>query len=158
MYTTSVTRDSGWLGTRAAHLAELETAAWKDDRRFRLLSLDGGDLAFVDLSFHTPSRPRAGPPAEPVPGTAANFSITGAAAAAFDPYLMGFRGGGIAVVSQTVCLLSCCSLCTVPPPDPAPALPQTLSRVQQCSRCSDSPMSYLTMPVPPGQTDVSGVR
>ena len=65
----------------AGHLAELEATAWKDERRFRLLSLDGGDLAFADLSFHTPSRPRPGKAAaEPSPGTAANFSITGASA------------------------------------------------------------------------------
>ena len=38
-------------------MAELETAAWKDDRRFRLLSLDGRAFSFVDLFFHTPSRP-----------------------------------------------------------------------------------------------------
>ncbi len=43
----------------AGHMAELENAAWKDDRRFRLLSIDGGVLSFVDLFMHTPSKPRS---------------------------------------------------------------------------------------------------
>ncbi|PRW58812.1 metallophosphoesterase [Chlorella sorokiniana] len=40
------------------HMAELETAAWKDDRRFRVLALDGGALSFVELMFHTRNAPR----------------------------------------------------------------------------------------------------
>ncbi len=40
----------------AGHLAELETAAWKDDRRFRLLMVDGGALSFSDLYLNTPSK------------------------------------------------------------------------------------------------------
>ena len=39
------------------YLAELETAAWKDDRRFRLLAVDRGALSFADLFFHTPDSP-----------------------------------------------------------------------------------------------------
>ena len=39
------------------HLAELETAAWKDDRRFRVLALDAGALSFADYYFHTPGSP-----------------------------------------------------------------------------------------------------
>jgi hypothetical protein len=38
-------------------LADLETAAWKDDRRFRLVGVDGGSLSFLDLFFHTRSAP-----------------------------------------------------------------------------------------------------
>ena len=40
----------------AGHLLELETAAWKDHRRFRVLAVDQGRLAFVDLYYVTPSR------------------------------------------------------------------------------------------------------
>jgi len=43
--------------THAGHLAELETAAWKDDRRFRVISADQGVLSFVDLFMHTPNKP-----------------------------------------------------------------------------------------------------
>ncbi len=39
-------------------MAELETSAWKDDRRFRLLALDRGALTFADLFFHAPGTPR----------------------------------------------------------------------------------------------------
>lgn len=38
-------------------MAELETAAWKDDRRFRIMAEDGGALSFADLFFHTPNSP-----------------------------------------------------------------------------------------------------
>ena len=64
----------------AGHMAELENAAWKDDRRFRLLSVDGGVLSFVDLFMHTPSKPRssAGPPSEHLhEDQGKNISITG---------------------------------------------------------------------------------
>ena len=37
-------------------LAELETAAWKDDRRFRILTLDNGTTSFADLFFHSPTK------------------------------------------------------------------------------------------------------
>lgn len=37
--------------------ADLESTAWKDDRRFRLLAVDHGQLTFVDLFFHTPRSP-----------------------------------------------------------------------------------------------------
>ena len=40
----------------AAHLAELETAGWKDDRRFRVLTVDRGTLSFSDLYFNTPTK------------------------------------------------------------------------------------------------------
>ena len=40
----------------AAHLAELEAAAWKDDRRFRVLTVDQGVVSFSDLYFNTPSK------------------------------------------------------------------------------------------------------
>ena len=39
-------------------LAELESAAWKDDRRFRILALDFGAFSFIDLYLHTPDAPR----------------------------------------------------------------------------------------------------
>ena len=42
----------------AGHLAELETAGWKDDRRFRLLTVDRGALSFSDLYFNTPTKVR----------------------------------------------------------------------------------------------------
>jgi hypothetical protein len=38
-------------------LIELETGAWKDDRRFRIAALDGGAMSFIDLYLHTPSSP-----------------------------------------------------------------------------------------------------
>ena len=40
----------------AAHLAELEAAGWKDDRRFRVLTVDRGTLSFSDLYFNTPTK------------------------------------------------------------------------------------------------------
>jgi len=43
------------------HLAELETAGWKDDRRFRLLAADRGTLSFSDLYFNTPTKVRSAP-------------------------------------------------------------------------------------------------
>ncbi|KAK9799709.1 hypothetical protein WJX73_001391 [Symbiochloris irregularis] len=54
------------LGQRSHHIyrtpthgvfAELETAAWKDARRFRLLAVDSGHLSFADYYLQTPSRP-----------------------------------------------------------------------------------------------------
>lgn len=42
-------------------LAELETGAWKDDRRFRIASVDNGAFAFIDLYYvsnGTPGRRR----------------------------------------------------------------------------------------------------
>ncbi|EFN57681.1 hypothetical protein CHLNCDRAFT_50941 [Chlorella variabilis] len=39
-------------------MAEIETAAWKDDRRFRLVAVDGGALTLLDLMFHTRNSPR----------------------------------------------------------------------------------------------------
>ncbi|KAL3155831.1 hypothetical protein ABBQ32_012842 [Trebouxia sp. C0010 RCD-2024] len=59
-------------------LLELETAAWKDDRRFRLLTVDNGTFAFTDLMFNTPGKPVtkgvAPPPPSPHPD---NITITG---------------------------------------------------------------------------------
>lgn len=40
------------------YLTELETAAWKDDRRFRIITVDSGCLSFGDFYFNTPSSPR----------------------------------------------------------------------------------------------------
>lgn len=40
------------------HLAELETSAWLDDRRFRLMCFTNDTMAFSDLYFHTASNPR----------------------------------------------------------------------------------------------------
>lgn len=47
--------------TAKATMSELETGAWKDDRRFRLIVVDRGVLSFVDYYFvtwNTPKRPR----------------------------------------------------------------------------------------------------
>lgn len=43
-----------------SYLTELETAAWKDDRRFRILVIeqDAQCLSFEDLYFNTPTSPR----------------------------------------------------------------------------------------------------
>ena len=41
------------------YLAELETSAWLNDRRFRLLCFEDGSAAFLDLYFHTETNPRA---------------------------------------------------------------------------------------------------
>lgn len=41
----------------AGYLAELETAAWKDARRFRILAVDNNSLSFADYYLQTPSRP-----------------------------------------------------------------------------------------------------
>jgi hypothetical protein len=35
------------------YLTELETAAWKDDRRFRIITVDSGCLSFGDFYFKT---------------------------------------------------------------------------------------------------------
>lgn len=40
----------------AGHLAELESTAWKDDRRFRILVADAGALSFSDLYLNTPTK------------------------------------------------------------------------------------------------------
>jgi hypothetical protein len=40
----------------AGHLAELESTAWKDDRRFRVLVADAGALSFADLYLNTPTK------------------------------------------------------------------------------------------------------
>lgn len=39
-------------------MAELETSAWLNDRRFRLLCFHGNSFAFSDLYFHTQTNPR----------------------------------------------------------------------------------------------------
>lgn len=36
---------------------ELETGAWKEDRRLRIAAIDGGVLSFVDIYMHTPTAP-----------------------------------------------------------------------------------------------------
>ncbi|CAL8465131.1 g4666 [Coccomyxa elongata] len=62
------------------HLAELENAAWKDDRRFRVLTFDKGSFSFADFFFHTPSQPlsSSGPPSEHMHlEEGQNISITG---------------------------------------------------------------------------------
>ena len=64
----------------AGRMAELENAAWKDDRRFRIMSVDQGVFSFVDLFMHTPSKPRssAGPPSKYLhEDDGKNISITG---------------------------------------------------------------------------------
>lgn len=50
-------RVSWVLCVHAGVFAELETAAWKDARRFRLLAVDSGHLSFADYYLQTPSRP-----------------------------------------------------------------------------------------------------
>ncbi len=70
------------ITTHAGHLAELENAAWKDDRRFRVLAFDKGAFSFADFFFHTPSKPHSssGPPSEHMHlEEGHNISITGAA-------------------------------------------------------------------------------
>ena len=65
----------------AGHMAELENAAWKDDRRFRVLTFDKGAFSFADFFFHTPSKPKSGsgPPSEHMHlEEGQNISITGA--------------------------------------------------------------------------------
>ena len=60
----------------AAHLAELEAAAWKDDRRFRLITVDRGVTSFSDLYFNTPTKVKRVPPAA-VPGrTTDGYSVS----------------------------------------------------------------------------------
>lgn len=56
----------------------METAAWKDDRRFRLLTVDNGTFSFTDLMFNTPSKPMTkGVARPPPPLTPDNITITG---------------------------------------------------------------------------------
>lgn len=59
---------------------ELETAAWKDARRFRLLAVDSGHLSFTDYYLQTPSRPVSPSRAEFTPlqrhHSGTGFSIT----------------------------------------------------------------------------------
>ena len=40
-------------------LTELETSAWKDDRRFRIMAIDSGCLSFSDYYYHTATSPVA---------------------------------------------------------------------------------------------------
>ena len=40
------------------YMAELETSAWLNDRRFRFLCFQGRSFAFSDLYYHTYSNPR----------------------------------------------------------------------------------------------------
>lgn len=40
-------------------LTELETSAWKDDRRFRIMAIDSGCLSFSDYYYHTATSPIA---------------------------------------------------------------------------------------------------
>jgi len=59
-------------------LLELETAAWKDDRRFRLMTVDDGTFSFTDLMFNTPSKPATkGVAPPPAPTTPGNITISG---------------------------------------------------------------------------------
>ena len=59
-------------------LLELETAAWKDDRRFRLMTVDNGTFSFTDLMFNTPSKPvTKGVAPPPAPTTPDNITISG---------------------------------------------------------------------------------
>ena len=46
------------LSDSKRYLTELETAAWKDDRRFRVLAADHGCMSFADFHFNTRSSPR----------------------------------------------------------------------------------------------------
>ena len=68
------------VASRAGRMAELENAAWKDDRRFRIMSVDQGVFSFLDLFMHTPSKPRssAGAPSKFLhEDEGKNISITG---------------------------------------------------------------------------------
>ena len=59
-------------------LLEMETAAWKDDRRFRLLTVDNGTFSFTDLMFNTPGKPATkGVAPPPPPVNPDNITITG---------------------------------------------------------------------------------
>ena len=51
-----IRQDGNGRNLCAGHLAELESSAWKDDRRFRLLVADRGALSFSDLYLNTPSK------------------------------------------------------------------------------------------------------
>ena len=56
----------------------MESAAWKDDRRFRLMTIDNGTFSFTDLMFNTPGKPPSkGVVAPPSPLPPDNTSITG---------------------------------------------------------------------------------
>lgn len=63
----------------AGNLAELESTAWKDERRFRIVVADRGALAFCELYF----RPR--PPAIPPTALPDSMRQQQAAAAAATP-------------------------------------------------------------------------
>ena len=61
----------------AGRLLEMETAAWKDDRRFRLLTIDNGTLSFTDLMFNTPGKPvTKGVVAPRTPTPPQNFTVS----------------------------------------------------------------------------------
>ena len=70
-------------------MAELEAAAWKDDRRFRVLALDGAAFSFADLYFHAPGSPprprRADAPAAADPEWREARARRGWAVTAADP-------------------------------------------------------------------------
>ena len=59
-------------------MLELESAAWKDDRRFRLLTFDNGTFSFTDLMFNTPGKPASrGVSPLPLPTPPSNTSVSG---------------------------------------------------------------------------------
>jgi len=64
-------------GPDGGNLAELESTAWKDERRFRVVVADRGALAFCDLYFRP--RPPLTPPA-PLPDAFRGRAATAAAA------------------------------------------------------------------------------
>lgn len=66
---------SGEVFCIAGYLADLESAAWKDDRAFRLLTVHAGVLSFSDLFFSTSGKARPGV-ARPQSHTVGNSSLS----------------------------------------------------------------------------------
>lgn len=119
---------------RGGHMAELETAAWKDDRRFRLLAVDGGALAFLDLMFHTRNAPR-------MPGR------SDAAAMADPAWQEAYeqRGWAVTAVEPSAAVLDHIVFVTSPPDGrysplgpPAAASPQQQRQQQQQDEGADT--------------------
>lgn len=62
----------------AGYLADLESAAWKDDRAFRLLTVHAGVLSFSDYFFSTSGKARPGVARSPSHTVSnASFSVSG---------------------------------------------------------------------------------
>lgn len=87
-------------------LAELETGAWKDDRRFRIMVLEPSAKAFADLYFVTPTAPKMHP---------GLFGAMPPEALALWESAFATRGWGVAPADRSSVVLDHVAMLTWPP-------------------------------------------